>query len=81
MPFDRQQLVNYICQQTGLTSADISDDMPLFSTGVMDSFALVEMISFIESEAQIRVKTNDVILDNFDNVGAIMRFASKRAQG
>jgi len=67
-------------QLTGPMGADpsLAADTPLFSTGELDSVAMLELITYVETRCGIRVAQEDVTLDNFDTVGAILRFAASQ---
>lgn len=52
----------------------LDEDSPLFSTGVIDSFALVSIMTFLESECGIRISPEAVTLDNFDSVNNMLAF-------
>ncbi len=58
----------------GLDSAD-----PLFSTGAVDSFALVSLILFLEREGGFRINPADVNLDNLDSVEKMLAFCERMA--
>jgi len=68
-------------QLTGPMNADpaLHADSPLFSTGELDSVAMLELITFVEARCGIRVAQEDVTLANFDTVSAILRFAASQA--
>lgn len=53
-------------------------DTLLFSTGLLDSFHLVELVSFIESAAGIKIKPMEVNLHNLDSVEKILDFISRK---
>jgi acyl carrier protein len=48
-------------------------DTDLFESGVLDSFALVELLVLLEQEFGVKVSIDDLELDNF---GSIVRIAS-----
>ncbi len=48
----------------------------LFSTGLLDSVAMMNLIGFVESTTRIEVHPADVTLDNFDSVDRIVQFAN-----
>ena len=52
---------------------------PLFSTGMLDSMLMVNLIAFVEESAQIQVRGEDVTLENFDTADSIVRFAQSHA--
>jgi len=58
---------------------DVVADTPLFSSGLLDSVTMLDLISFIETSARIEVNREDVTLDNFDTVERIVRFADGKA--
>lgn len=60
--------------------AELDDETPLFSSGLIDSFALVDLILLIERECRIRVGPTEVTLDNLDSIARILRFAGNRVE-
>ena len=65
----------YLSDRLGVDIAELVDDTPLFSSGLVDSFSLVELITFVEAESGIRVDAWDVTLDHFDSIDRILAFA------
>lgn len=78
MPLTRDALAAYLVDTHGLGDDDLWDEAPLFSSHQLDSFAMVELIVWIEREAGIRVHTADVTLDNLDSIAKIMEFVARR---
>lgn len=58
---------------------EAGDDTPLFSSGALDSIAMINLIAFIEEQAGIKIRADEVTLDNFDTAARISRFALERA--
>ena len=55
-----------------LSLTDIKPDLALFSSGVLDSLAFIELVTFVESEFDIRLPgTGDVNFTALDNLGLI----------
>ncbi len=54
------------------------DDTPLFSSGALDSIAMINLIAFIEQQAGIEIRADEVTLENFDTPARISRFALER---
>lgn len=44
----------------------VDEGTPLFSTGLLDSVAMLNVIEFVEQRAKIEVSAGDVTLENFD---------------
>jgi acyl carrier protein len=71
-------LIGYLSNLTG--GGDVLEaESPLFSTGMLDSVSMLNLIAFVEEQAAIQVRSEDVTLDNFDTPGRIVRFAQAQA--
>ncbi len=80
MPLDRQSLVVFLEEEMSIDLAGLSDDEALFSSGLLDSFGMVELMSYIEANAGIRLDPDDVSLQNLDSINRILAFV-ERATG
>ena len=78
MILDRGNLRRYLHEQQGLEPEDFEDDTLLFSSGLIDSFSMVDLIIFIEDTEGVRVHPADVTLDNFDSIDRILAFVEAR---
>ena len=77
MALTENALFTYLRDDLGVE--DIGPDTPLFSTGALDSVAMLELIAFIEEQAGFQVRPDQVTLENFDTPAAIQRFAGQEA--
>jgi len=59
-------------------STTIDAEVSLFDTGVLDSFALPELVSALEREFGIDIPTNDLTSDTFDSVDKIVSYLERR---
>jgi len=57
---------------------DIDLDEPLIASGILDSLALLRLITFIEQEFGLAIGDGDVGPENFDTVRRIAAFLDKR---
>lgn len=80
MPLTRERLAQFLHEEMGVAATDLGEDTLLFSSGVLDSFSMVEMLMFIEREAGLRLDPMEVSLDNLDSIGRVMAFLA-RASG
>jgi len=78
MALERPKLLDYLTNNLGVEIADIDDETPLFSSGLLDSFTMVDVIMFIEQEGGIKLNPTEVNLDNLDSVSKILRFVESR---
>ena len=78
MVLDHENLRRYLHEKQGLEPEDFEDDTLLFSSGLIDSFSMVDLIIFIEDTGSLRVHPADVTLDNFDSIERILAFVEAR---
>ncbi len=75
----REELRRFLDERFGVDTATLGDEDRLFSQGLLDSFNMVELISFLESSAGVKIGVMDVQLDNLDSIGRILRFVGQRS--
>ena len=78
MAFIRETLVDFLENEMALDTSAIEDDTPLISTSVLDSFNMLEMITFIEKKAGIKIGAMEVNLDNLDSIAKILTFVARK---
>ncbi len=62
-----------------MTPADISDDEPLFGSGLgLDSIDALEIVVMLESEFGIKVKNESSARDSFKSVAALADFVEQK---
>lgn len=54
-------------------TADLGAEVPLLDVGILDSTAVLEIVSFFEQELRIEVADDEMVPENF---GSIARLAS-----
>jgi len=70
----RQSLREFLLGRYRIESKELANDSPLFSTGLLDSFAMVELVSFSEAMFEKKVRARDLTLENFDSIDRIARY-------
>ena len=81
MAFSRDSLTAYLNEKLGLDLEGIEDDTPLFSSNLLDSFSMVDVIMFIEKSADLKMNPTEVNLDNLDTIGRIVAYVEARQDG
>ncbi|MCB1749631.1 MAG: acyl carrier protein [Gammaproteobacteria bacterium] len=79
MAMNADTLLTFLADDLDVDTADIAPDTLLFSTGIVDSFALVSLMTFLESECGMRISPEDVNLDNFDSIERILAYVERAA--
>ena len=72
-----EQIFAFIRSDLAIDTAEIASTDLLFSTGVVDSFALISLMMFIETEYAFRISPGDVNLVNFDSVDRMVAFVER----
>ncbi len=70
-------LVTFMEEDLGVDVDGITHETALFSSQLVDSFALVTLMMFIEREAGIRIPPADVNLDNMDSIGKMLAYVDR----
>lgn len=78
MNLDPTTLAGFIVQRFSLDPTEVTASTPLFSSGLLDSFHLLELISHVEEQAGIRISPGEISLDNLDTIERILRFVEGR---
>ncbi len=75
------QLVELIAQESGLDPASLLAGRGLMSSGVLDSFALVTVITFVEDQIGSEVPPIDLTQENFDSIAGICSYVERSIAG
>lgn len=79
MPDLNDTLKDWLVATYGLDAAHLTPDAALFSSGLLDSFNMLEVVSQYEKLAGKRVRPLDLNLDNFDSLAKIRAYAARHA--
>lgn len=78
MNLTAEDLISFIRDDLNIED-DIDTETELFSTGILDSVAMMNIIGFVEEKSGIEVRPADVTLENFDTVQRIVDYAREQA--
>jgi acyl carrier protein len=56
----------------------LKDSESLFAANVIDSFAMLELLAFIEKKFGISVNPSEVTMENFDSISKIVQLIEKK---
>ena len=80
MALDKAALLNYLADHARDDLSNVKEDTELFSSGLIDSFAMVDLLMFLEKHTGARLGPEDIDLANLDTIGRILAFAEKRGK-
>ncbi len=71
------KLLDLISDESGIDPDALKAAKGLMSTGLLDSFALVTVISFVETHLGEQVPPADLTFENFDTISRICRYVER----
>jgi len=78
MSLTKDDLITYLSDALD-TDDDLQEDTALFTSGLLDSVLMQDLIMFFEEKTGTNVPAEDVTLENFDTPGAIVAYAASVA--
>ena len=62
----------------GRAEVALSGDASFLESGIIDSTGVLELVSFLEEQFQVKVEDEDLIPANLDSINAIVRYVEKK---
>lgn len=63
----------------GRAGEEVTTQTSLFRTGIIDSFGLLSLVTFLEAEFGFTVRDEEMVPENFDSVATIAAFVAARS--
>lgn len=70
----RDRITAFVASRLPPHAPAVSAETLLYTTGILDSFALVDLIAFLEEQMGHPMSPDDVTLENLDSIDRILRF-------
>ena len=80
MTLTAADLTGFMQEELGIDTNEVDSSSLLFTSGIVDSFSLVSLVTFIERQCGFTVQPDDVTLENLDSIQRIVDFAAARLQ-
>lgn len=79
-PSVREKVRNFLLEDVleGASPDSLADDMPLRTTGIVDSMGVIRLTGFLESTFGIRIEAYETGVENTDTVDAIVAFVESK---
>lgn len=77
MAITTEKLMTFLEQELAVDTSSIDESTLLFSGGIMDSFAIISLMTYLETEGELFIDPSDVNLENMDSIGRIMDYVSR----
>jgi acyl carrier protein len=63
----------------GEDPAALTDTTPLMTTGILDSIAVLKVVTFLEEQFGITIEPHEAVVDNLNTIGDMAELVSKKA--
>jgi acyl carrier protein len=67
----REYLNSLLVEEHGLSADEFDDQSLLFSSGLLDSFVLIDVIASLERHARIKIPAGELRLENIDSISRL----------
>lgn len=75
----KSKIAQFIAEDlNGTPDLIVTGDEDLLSAGLVDSMGMMRLIEYVESIANIKVDPQDMTIDNFMTIDAILEFAASK---
>jgi acyl carrier protein len=76
----KEEIRQYILNKflPGETASNLRDDTELQGSGILDSMATLELVSFLEKKYGIEVEAHEANADDFDSIASIVSFVKSK---
>lgn len=76
----RQKIKDFIMAQflPGEDPAELTDQTPLISGGILDSIATLQLVMFLEENYKVSFEAHEVDKDNLDTLDLIVRLLASK---
>lgn len=74
----KEQIREFVCKTTFSDPQKIDDGTLLFDEGIFDSMGLLNLISFLEENFEIKVGDSELDAANFGSIDAITSFLQRK---
>jgi len=77
-----QTIRNYIINERfrGKVPGGFDDDYNLIDEGVLDSLAIINLVSYLEQQYQIEFGDNDIVPEHFSSVNTLFEFVREKLE-
>jgi acyl carrier protein len=78
----REDLTRYIQSKLLTEAAEVSlqADTDVLRQGIIDSMGVFQVVSFLEETYGIRIEDDEITVDNFQSIDAMVQFVSRKLQ-
>ena len=72
----KEKIIDHLAQS--VADDDIHDDQDIFASGLVNSLFAMQLVLFIEKEFQFKVEDEDLDINNFNTIAAMVGFIGRK---
>lgn len=76
-PISNKKLIAVVAELANVPETDLQHDTPLITSGLLDSFAMLELITKLEKYIHIVIRPSEIHLENLDSLEKLRRFLTR----
>jgi acyl carrier protein len=76
----RTEIRHFLSRDLGRDMTGVDDRESLLERGVIDSLAVLQLVTFLQERYDIQVSDDEMMPDNFDSIDAMADFVSAKQQ-
>lgn len=73
----KEKITRFIIEEL-LSGLNVGEQDDLLLSGLVDSIGVMHLVAFIEEETGLRVPPQDVVIEHFANIDAIVHYLEAR---
>lgn len=81
MSMNSEVLLQYLGDEFGIDPTAVSGDTLLFTDGLLDSFAVGDLLVFLEEQGDFEVQPEEVVPENLDSIDRILAYCERKTNG
>jgi len=75
----KTKIKEYLIKATLGNTDNFNDDTLIFESGLLDSMGLLFLIEFLKEEFNVDIDDNELTVENFESINAIVSFIEKNS--
>lgn len=76
-----EKLQRFFVEELQVPAEAVAPDHPIIANKILDSFGILQVVSFVEGEFGVAVEAEELVPENFGSIEAIVQLVdSKQAQ-
>ena len=72
------EIKEFLAKTASTQLSEIDSDTSLLNSGVLDSLAILELMTFLSDKMRVELEDEDFVPENLETVGSLVRFVVQK---